>query len=533
MSARRRILTATVVAGCALGCTAPATAVASETQETILQDDVQLIYSSKEQVAAALVRMAQLGVDRVRVSVVWGLVAPNQYSTHRPRFDATNPAAYPTGRWFRYDTVVRYANALGLKVYFQLTVPAPYWAVPARGPAQGYRWSQLPSPKEFGEFATAVGRRYNGTFIPRPGQPALPKVDYWGLWNEPNIGGWLTPQWRKFQGQWVPSAPVIYRHLVDQGWAALQATGHAGDTVLIGETAAKGFGWPGFGASIKPMPFLRALYCLDSNYRPLNGGLMAQGLECPMTGSTAGNVAAFTAQHPGLFDATGWAHHPYSFDDPPNVTDTDPNVATLAELPRIEHALDQTFSAYGRLPPGGVPLYLTEWGYKTNPPNPFVKWTVAQQATYLNEGEYLAWADPRVRAFGQFLLVDASPKAHAVSRRDYWSTFQTGLMYLNGAPKPSFAAFRIPIWLPDPHHGQSVVIWGQLRPAHSVMTQWGLLEYQRQGTQMWDSSRFIQTDNPRGFLLSEVSLPAPGSVRLAWLDPVTGQVEYSRVVAVS
>jgi hypothetical protein len=474
-------------------------------------------------------QLAHLGVDRIRVSVVWGLVSPRHFSTHRPRFDATNPAAYPQGAWDRYDFLVRLAQVLGIHVYFQLTVPAPYWAVPARAPAQGYRWSQSPSAKEFGEFVKAVGRRYSGTYrtgLPS-GYPPIPRVDYWGIWNEPNVGGWLVPQWRRMDGRWVESAAVIYRRLLDAAWGALQATGHGGDTILIGETAAKGFGWPGFGASIKPMPFIRALYCLSSAYRPLTGA-RARGLGCP----TTGNGATFVALHPGLFGATGWAHHPYSFDSPPGVADRDANVATLAELPRFERAIDRTFAAYGRLPAGGVPLYLTEWGYKSNPPNPFVTFTQDQQATFLNQGEYMAWADPHVRAFGQFLLVDSAPKAHAISRRDYWSTFQTGLVELNGTPKLSYASFRIPIWLPNPSHGFDVEVWGQLRPANHSVLQYGVLEYRASGARAWDTSRVIQTTNPRGFLVGRFAFPAPGVVRLAWLDPATGTVDYSRKVRV-
>ena len=30
----------------------------------------------------------------------------------------------------------------------------------------------------------------------------------------------------------------------------------------------------------------------------------------------------------------------------------------------------------------------------------------------------------------------------------YWGTFQTGLIMHTGAIKPSYYAFRIPIWLP-------------------------------------------------------------------------------------
>ena len=50
----------------------------------------------------------------------------------------------------------------------------------------------------------------------------------------------------------------------------------------------------------------------------------------------------------------------------------------------------------------------------------------------------------------QFLLIDSLPDLRFPPRSiGYWSTFQTGLEFANGARKPSFAAYRLPIWGPD------------------------------------------------------------------------------------
>ena len=208
-----------VVALCAIIGLMPARALASATQESILMDDDQLIYASPSHVAQVLSQIAALGINRVKVSVVWSLVAPNASSARRPAFDATDPNAYPPGAWDRYDLIVRLARQLGIGVYFQLTAPAPVWAVAHTTPTQGYRWSQKPNPQWFGQFAEAVGRRYSGDFVttvpsteptptvlglplalplsqaPVAGTPdPLPRVDYWGIWNEPNEGAWLNPQ---------------------------------------------------------------------------------------------------------------------------------------------------------------------------------------------------------------------------------------------------------------------------------------------------------------------------------------------------
>ena len=109
-----------------------------------------------------------LGVDTVKVSLVWQLIAPNSGSTQRPaNFDATNPAAYPPGAWGRWDTLVGVAHQLGMSVYFLVIGPAPLWAVPAgnrtsgQGPAVGW----MPNPGDYQNFVEAAGRRYSGTYV--------------------------------------------------------------------------------------------------------------------------------------------------------------------------------------------------------------------------------------------------------------------------------------------------------------------------------------------------------------------------------
>jgi hypothetical protein len=273
---------------------------------------------------------------------------------------------------------------------------------------------------------------------------------------------------------------------------------------------------------------LRALYCVDFAYRPLTGNGAAE-LGCPRSGDSA----TFVAQHPGLFDITGYAHHPYSFDAAPTAPPPNPNWLPLSTLPRLEHVLDTIFGVYGKLPPGGVPLYLTEWGYKSNPPNPYVKVSQDQQAAYLNEGEYMTWGDPRVHALTQFLLIDNPPRASfAYGSRKYWGSFQTGLINLDGTPKPAYDAFRIPIWLPDPRHGRHVTVWSQLRPADHSTLQYGVLEYKPSGASSWTQVRELQTANSRGFAVAHVALPSRGLVKVAWLDPANAVVYYSRVVRV-
>jgi len=498
---------------CALLCVLPARALAASRQESILMDDNQFIYSGARHVTRALREIKTLGVDRVKVSVVWSLVAPDATSTSRPKFNAADPAAYPPGAWARWDRIVTDATSLGLKVYFQLVPPAPAWALAKGQPTQGYPWSQKPNASDFGKFVQAVATRYSGTYA------GLPKVDYWGIWNEPNEAAWLNPQYKTVGGRQVDLAPSMYRRLVDAAYRAFAATDHANDTLMTGELAAKGW--------IYPIPFVQELYCVDSRYRPLTGGA-ARRVGCP----ARGDRATFVARHPGLFVPT-FAYHPYSFDRAPNLPMDNPNWISYANIGRLERTLDDCFAAYRQRPHGGVSLYMTEFGYKTDPPNPYVKTTTAEQAEWLNESDYIAYRDPRIKSTAQFLLLDDKPRAgEAVGSRAYWSTFQTGLKYANGRPKPAYGAFRLPIWLPDPRHGSRVTVWGQIRAADHSGRQTAELQYEAGGSHRWKDLRTLQTSSREGFLLAHARIGAAGYVRLAWTDPA-GKTHYSRTVAVS
>ena len=54
----------------------PAAATAARTQESMLQDDPQLLGASQAQLDQRLGLLKVIGVDRLRVSVFWGNIAP-------------------------------------------------------------------------------------------------------------------------------------------------------------------------------------------------------------------------------------------------------------------------------------------------------------------------------------------------------------------------------------------------------------------------------------------------------------------------
>ncbi len=496
--------------------------------ESMFQDDQLLLDSPTATVTRTLDRLRALGVDRLRLTVLWASIAPDPLAAHPPAgFDPSRPGAYPAGAWAPYDRVLELARARGIGVDFDLTAPGPRWAMAPGAPVGAQANHYAPSAPAFGAFVRAAGRRYSGSYRPPGAAAPLPRVAFWSVWNEPNQPGWLAPQWQGRGATAAIAAAQLYRGYVDAAAAALARTGHGRDTVLIGELAPEGDERPAEGSPVAPLPFLRALYCVGPTYAPLRGAAAA-ALGCPAGGLSG----AFVAAHPGLFAVTGFAHHPYSFFLAPARSMSDPNFAPLADLSRLERGLDRIFAAYavGRR----LPIYLTEYGYETNPPNPFRGVAPATQAAYLDQAEYLAWLDPRVRALSQFELRDSAPDhAYRPGSVRYWSTFQTGLEYLDGQAKPSLTAYALPVYVSAPRFapGGSVTVWAMLRPAANGTAQRAQIQW-RPVRGAWRTLAVAQTHDAGGVILSAVRPPSSGLIRVAWAAP-SGRRVLSRAVAVS
>jgi hypothetical protein len=73
-------------------------------------------------------------------------------------------------------------------------------------------------------------------FTPPGASRPLPRIDFWSIWNEPNIETNLGPE-TTHRGSGVEVAPAIYRDLLNGAWGPLQVTGHGRDRILIGELA--------------------------------------------------------------------------------------------------------------------------------------------------------------------------------------------------------------------------------------------------------------------------------------------------------
>jgi len=492
----------------------PTAASASATQESMFQDDPLLVYGTQAQVDDTLDQLASFGVDRLRVSVFWSILAPANDAKQKPNFDATDPAGYQPLVWARYDYLIRGALARGILVNLNLTSPIPRWA--AGDPPASRKDLQLtwgPNPDEFGKFVEAVGKRYSGTY------QGLPRVDYWSIWNEPNQSGWLTPQWApdpRNASRKVESAPSVYRSLVRTSWQALAATGHGTDTILVGETAPQGLqGSKGVSRSIDALRFVRQLYCLDDNLQLLKGS-SAEIRACPQN-----NPAQFVADNPGLFHATGWAHHPYDMLSPPARRPKPADWVTMANLGDLSRELRRIYQRYGQKLPSkrGVPLYLTEYGFQTSPDPIHISFS--QQAAWLNEAEYISARNPNVRALSQFLLVDDAPDPEFNPRtqaRLAWRTFQSGLTLHNGKRKPAYKAYITPLYVKTPRvrRGRAVRLFGMLRAADASTRPAVALQWRPRGTSRWRTRRTLRVSGPRHYFNARIVVPRSGFVRLRW-----------------
>jgi hypothetical protein len=546
-----RALTRSVlaVAGLALGLFAtpsPAPAVASGRQVAMFEEDVHLLTDP----VRTLRTLQELGVGVARVTVAWNRFVPAPESSRRPaRFNSADPNAYSAAVWAPYDNLVRAAQAAGVTLDLSVTGPAPLWANGPNKPAGGRHPEWKPSAVEYGKFVQAITARYTGSYTP-PSQGAgnapLPRVSWWEIWNEPNFGQDLAPQ--ATAGSTIFTGAAMYRGLVNAAWNALKATGHTRDTVILGNLDARGSnsrprrgapeGLPGNFGATKPMQFVRTLYCVDANYRKLRGGLAAQ-VGCP---TNAGASRRFRAANPGLFQANGFADHPYPVNLPPDqASSKDPDFVEFTALPRFGAALDRLQRIYGS--GHRFAVYNNEYGYITNPPNHLAAARFVSPATaaaYINWAEYLSWKTPRIASTMQFLLYDPDPR-----RAPEYGGFASGLIFYNGTHKPVYDAYRLPIFLPvtSTRRGHSLEVWGAARPARHFGNPIVQVQFQRGSHGAFTTIRNVGVAYPTGYFDQRIAFPASGSVRLAWSyppqsgsgysDPLPGRTFYSRTTKIS
>jgi hypothetical protein len=159
----------------------------------------------------------------------------------------------------------------------------------------------------------------------------------------------------------------------------------------------------------------------------------------------------------------GLGHHPYSLFQSPYPRSLKRDDATLGDWRRLEQTLDRLQARRALKTPSRrkIQIYYTEFGYQTDPPDPFAGIPLGRQSRWLQDALYVAWRTPRVAAINQFRLSDGTIRGNGPLA---YREFQSGLWFANGKAKPSASTF------PNPIVVRAGVIWGQIRvgTTHSV-----------------------------------------------------------------
>lgn len=446
--------------------------------------------------------MRYLGVNIVRIGVPWSTVAPSPNLPTVPPVNLSDPSSYNWG-WIANDVTI--AHRLGMSVDLILTGSAPEWAIgpgapPASDPEHAV-WE--PDANLYGKFVQAAGAEFRST------------AHFFELWNEANWGPGMAPQYLNSS---VPVAAKYYRALVTAGWQALQNSGHGHDTISIGNLSQEGSSNVGEFGTTQPLTLMKTLYCLSDSYRPLTGSAASEA-GCP------GSKSAFKSANPALFSATGVGLHPYPYGQSPTKTlFPNPNGAEFAEIPQFSRGLDRIEKAYGS--GRHLSIYNTEYGYPTRPNDtPHFVDTPPKAASNLNEAQYLSWKNPRLATYDQYEVVDSSQ----------W--FKTGLFWYphtqacpgaTPCPKPSFYAYRLPVWLPvtKAKRGHALEVWGQVRAAGYARMDTGRsqtvqVQFASRGSGRYRTVKKVRLTNRYGYFDTHVKFPGSGSVRLTWTYPAS------------
>jgi hypothetical protein len=447
MTALRRLLPLTLLVALLAATLGAPAAHASKSEEVTFEAPRDLFDPALRE--GAFDEIAGLGAHALRIVLYWKDVAPDHDSRVKPKLDMADPANYD---WSKYQPVLDEAKARGWTVQITASGPVPVWAT--NGAKDDVT---RPSPNEFRMFMTALSKHFAS------------QVTRWSIWNEPNHPQFLQPQ---YDSKHRPASPKIYRGLYA---AALRGLAAAGDTkpVLMGETAPTGT-----GKDVAPLTFLRGALCLTESYKKASG--------C------------------GKLRVDGYAHHAYTNRSGPIYVPPGPNNVMIGSLSRLTKALDK--AAKAGVVKKSLPVYLTEFGIQSTP-DPLFGVSLQRQAEYRSYSERIAYYNPRVKAFSQYLLTDDEPRDAEGAAK--YGGFESGLRTSSGKAKPSLDGFRLPLVAKKAKGKSTVSLWGLARPAGGVTK----VEVQ----QATDGKSFKKlktvTTNARGYWTSKANL---GSSKRAW-----------------
>jgi hypothetical protein len=317
----------------------------------------------------------------IRVNLSWRATAPK-----RPK-KPSDPAD-PAYDWSVADRTVTLAAQNKIQVLFTIGTP-PKWA--SGSSATNRAPKQM---RDLQNFALAAATRYSGKFKLDPTDTTakpLPAVKLWLAWNEPNNPVFLYPQYRRIGKRYVMQSAITYAQICTAVYNGVHSVKVSGEKVGCGATDPHGNNQPrSRRPSVSPLAFLRAVK-KDRLRR---------------------------------FDA--WAHHPY-YGNPRETPTTRPRDKTSVTLGNIGDLTKELTRLYGR-----KPLWITEYGYQTKPPDRSYGVSWKAQAKYLAQAFALARRNPRIQMMIWFLIKD-EPRV---------AGWQSGFFSYGGTRKPSFQAFQ-------------------------------------------------------------------------------------------
>jgi hypothetical protein len=259
-----------------------------------------------------------------------------------------------------------------------------------------------------------------------------PWVKLWLVWNEPNQRRWLRP-----------ATPRTYV------------------TKLLN---------PAFGAI----------------HRATRGAKVGGGVTAPR-GSTAGVSPVAWIRGMGAAGARldAYAHNPYPLR--PRETPWTGGCAhcetiTMATLERLQREVSRAFGS-------GKRIWLTEYGYQTDPPDRLHGVSKTLQARYVGEAAHRAFLARNVDMLIHYLYKDEPDTGR----------WQSGFVASGGSVKLSYRAAQLPLAQAS-RTGLRTVLWGQVRSGSG--RQGYVLQQFRSGG--WRSVGGLRQTSPRGFLSRSV-----------------------------
>jgi Glycosyl hydrolase family 1 len=202
-------------------------------------------------------------------------------------------------------------------------------------------------------------------------------------------------------------------------------------------------------------------------------------------------VRGLAAAHAKL-DA--YAHNPYAtrpVESPLSGACPYCDVISMANLNRLVKEVRRDL--------GRKPIWLTEYGYQTNPPDRLFGVKPDTQALYVSESAMRAYQLAGVTTLIQFLVRD-EPNL---------DRFQSGLFNVHGVPKPAYYAFRFPL-AQSGRHGSRASLWGQIRPGKGVRSY--RLQVHTGSSWRWLGS--TQRTSRLGYFSPTVTLPRGSLIRV-------------------